>query len=86
LAYFGLNIFIGKINPRFDSSKELEDSLSLGEKLFAQLTRECSMGGLEGSFGACVEDIENGFSTGQVDSSVKKSSLREFARTSGAST
>jgi hypothetical protein len=84
LADFGLNIFIGKVDPRFDSSKELEDSFAFGEKLFAQFTRECSMGGLEGSFGACVKDIENGFSTGQVDSSVKKSSLGKFARTSGS--
>jgi hypothetical protein len=84
LADFGLNIFIGKVDPRFDSSKELEDSFSLGEKLFAQFTRECSMGRLEGALGACVKDIENSFGTGQVDSSVKKSSLGEFARTSGS--
>jgi hypothetical protein len=31
-----------------------------------------------------VKDIENGFGTGQVDSSIQKSSLGEFARTSGA--
>jgi hypothetical protein len=84
LADFGLNIFIGEIDPRFDSGKELEDSFALGEKFFAQFTRKRSMGGLEGSFGACVKNIENGFGTGQVDSSVQKSSLGEFARTSGS--
>jgi hypothetical protein len=84
LADFGLNIFIGKVDPCFYSSKELEDSLSLGEKLFAQFTRKSSMSGLESPFGACVQDIENSFGAGQVDSSVQKSSLGEFARTSGS--
>ena len=30
LADFGLNILIGKVDPRFDSSKELEDSFAFG--------------------------------------------------------
>jgi hypothetical protein len=56
---FGLDIFVWKVNPRFNSSQKLKQLFSISHQPFAQPSGECSLSGEQGAVGASVKDVQN---------------------------
>jgi hypothetical protein len=75
-----LDVFVWKIDPRFDPGQKVQKSFPVGHEVVAQFSGESPLSGKQGALRAGVKHIEDSFRTGQVDAAMKKGSFGKLSR------
>jgi hypothetical protein len=64
ISNLGLDVFVGKIDPRFDAGEKIQESFSVGHEMVTKFPGESPLSGKQGALRAGVKHIEDSFRTG----------------------
>jgi hypothetical protein len=59
-----LNVFVGKIDPRFDAGEKVQESFPIGHESVAQFSGQSPLSGKKGALRPGVKHIKDSFRTG----------------------
>src|SRR5438067_8895943 len=83
-ASVGRNVFVRKINVRFDVGQDEDETIANCIDAGAEVASELLVRGAQREFGAGVNKVNDGLGLGEIDAAVEKGAARKFARLSEA--
>jgi hypothetical protein len=81
-THLGLDILLWKIDVGLDPGEEIEQTGTDFHETLPESARQGSLGGEQSALGAGMEDVEDGFSLGEIDPAVEKGPFGELPRAS----